>query len=198
MTVARVAPAMGRAVLLLCALLFTTPGIAWAQDSFSWRDIDCPKSRILAWRGLICRESAVTTNQGRIGAFRQWAAFGSGPAGYHVHMFLAEAVNDASLAGDDAMSDFVKWMFGNGTRISGLSAVQRGADADYMTFRDDRMARDCVGFRRLGEFQRQGYVSLTGGILCAPPGTALTPDDVELFIENVRLRPAATTNAVSR
>lgn len=195
MTVGRVRRAMGGGVLLLCALLFTDPGIAWSQDAYSWRDIDCPKSRILAWRGLTCRESGVTTHQGRVAAFRQWAAFGSGPAGYYVHMFLAEAVNGASLAGDDSMSDFVKWMFENGKWIGGLSAVQHSGHADYVTFRDERRGRRCVGFRRLGDSRRHGYDLLTGGILCAPPGTALTEDDVELFIENVRLRPATATAA---
>ena len=184
-------------VLLLSALLLAAPGTAWSQnEAFSWRDIDCPASRILAWRGLTCRESGVTTSQGRIAAFRQWAAFGPGPAGYYVHIFLAEAMNGASLEGDETMA-LVRWMFGHGTSISRLSDVQHGADADYVTFRDDHMARQCVGFRRLGDFRRHGYEWLTGGILCAPPGTALTTEDIELFIENVRLRPAGTT-ATSR
>ena len=197
MSVARVRDTKGSGLILLCALLFTNPGIARSQDSYSWRDIDCAKSRIVAWRGLSCRESGVTTNQGRAAAFRQWSAFGSNPAGFYVHMFLAEAVNGASLDGDDAMADFVTWMFENGKRISGVSAVQRAAHADYVTFRDDRIGRRCAGFRRLGDFRRHGYASLTGGILCAPPGTSLTEDDVELFIDNVKLQPAATA-AVSR
>jgi len=193
---ARRRSAVAGPVLLLWSLLLAAPGTAWPQNAaFSWRDIDCPASRIVAWRGLTCRESGVTTSHGRIAAFRQWAAFGPGPAGYYVHMFLAEAVNGASLEGDETMSDFVKWMVGNGTSISRLSDVQRGGDADYVTFLDDRMTRQCVGFRRLGDFRRHGYERLTGGLLCAPPGAALTTDDVELFIENVRLRPAGTSAA---
>jgi len=185
-------------VLLLGALLLAGPGPAWSQEApAGWREIDCPSSRIVAWRGLTCRESAVTTNQGRLPAFRQWAAFGSGPAGYYAHLFLAEAMNGASFTGDDAISDFVKWMFENGKWIGRLSAVQRAADADYVTFRDDRMVRLCVGFRRLGGLRRHGYEQVTGGILCAPPGTPVTRADIELFIENVRVRPAATV-AVAR
>ena len=178
--------------LLLIGLVAGNPDSAWAQaKTYTWRDIDCPTSRLVTWRGLTCRGTGVVTNESRIGAFRQWAAFGSGPAGYYVHMFLWEAVNGFSyLSGDDTTADFVKWMFENGKSIGHVSTVQRAVDADYVTFTDERMARHCVGFRRLGDFRRSGYDSVTGGILCAPPGTALTTDDIELFIENVRLQPA--------
>lgn len=182
-------------VVLLIALLVAKPAICWAQATkYVWRDIDCPSSRIVAWRHLTCRGTGVVTNESRIGAFRQWAAFGSNPAGYYVHMFLWEAANDFSyLSGEDTTADFVKWMFENGKSVARISSVQRAADADYVTFSDERMARLCVGFRRLGGYRRGGYDSVTGGILCAPPGLELTPDDIELFIENVRLRPAVAS-----
>jgi hypothetical protein len=44
----------------------------------------------------------------------------------------------------------------------------------------------------LGKFQRGGYDSVTGGILCAPPGKAITDNDIALFIDNVRPQQAAS------
>jgi hypothetical protein len=48
--------------------------------------------------------------------------------------------------------------------------------------------RTCIGFRRVGNFQRGGYDSIIGGILCGPSGKKLTDKDIGVFIDNVRLR----------
>jgi hypothetical protein len=180
------------ASLMCFAALLAGAGPAAGQaKQYSWSDTDCRSSRIAAWQGLKCRATNVVTGEGNIGVFRQWAAFGTGWDGYYVHIFVWEAQNTFSYIGaDDTTADFVKWMFGDGKTITQVSPVARHKDADYVTFNDAKLGRTCVGFRRLGKLQRGGYDGVTGAILCAPPGKAVTNDDLALFIDNVRLQPA--------
>jgi hypothetical protein len=182
------------ASLAFFAAFLALAGTASTQTpSYVWEDIACRQSRIVAWPGLKCRATNVVTNDSNIGVFRQWAAFGAGRDGYYVHMFLWEAQNSFSyLAADERTADFVKWMFEHGRSVTEVSAVARYKDADYVTFRDGKQDRRCIGFRRLGNFQRGGYDSVTGGILCAPPGKTITDRDIALFIDNVRLQQVAS------
>lgn len=175
------------------AAFLAIAGTASTQTtSYTWADIDCRQSRIVAWSGLNCRATNVVTTDGNIGVFRQWTAFGTGRDGYYVHMFLWEAQNGFSyLAADETTAEFVKWMFEHGQSVTDVSPVTRYEDADYVTFKDGKHGRRCVGFRRLGKFQRGGYDSVAGGILCAPPGKTITDNDIVLFIDNVRLQQAA-------
>ena len=179
--------------LVLCAAFLALAGTASTQTTtYSWSDVDCRQSRIAAWPGLKCRATNTVTSDGNIGGFRRWAAFGTGRDGYYVQMFLWEAQNEFSYLGaDETTADFVKWMFEDGRSIAGVSSVARYKDADYVTFKDGKQERRCVGFRRLGGFQRGGYASVTGGILCAPSGKAMTDGHIPLFIDNVKLRQAA-------
>ena len=182
------------ASLVFFAAFLALAGTASTQTtSYIWEDIACRQSRIVAWPGLKCRATNVVTSDGNIGAFRQWAAFGSGRDGYYVHMFLWEAQNNFSyLAADETTAQFVKWMFEHGQSIAEVSGVARYKDADYGTFKDGTQGRACIGFRRLGKFQRGGYDSVTGGILCAPPGKIITGKDIGLFIDNAHLHEPAT------
>lgn len=180
-------------ILFAAAFLAPAGTASTRTPSYAWADVDCRQSRIVAWSGLKCRATNVVTGDGNIGAFRQWTTFGTGRDGYYVHIFLWEAQNNFSyLAADETTAQFVKWMFEHGQSIAEVSAVARSKDADYVTFRDGKNARHCVGFRRLGNFQRGGYDSVTGGILCAPPGKAITDKDIALFIGNVRLQEPAS------
>ena len=181
-------------LLAFLAAFLALGGTASAQPpSYAWADVDCRQSRVVAWPGLKCRATNVVTGDGNIGVFRQWAAFGTGRDGYYVHMFVWEAQNGFSyLAASETTADFVKWMFEQGKSISQVSPVARYSDADYVTFKDGEHGRNCVGFRRLGKFQRGGYDSVTGAILCAPSGKAITDNDITLFIDNVRLQQAAS------
>lgn len=180
------------ASFVLFVTFLAVAGTASTQTpSYTWTDVDCSKSRIVAWSGLKCRGTNVVTSDGNIGSFRQWAAFGTGPDGYYVHMFVWEAQNPFSyLAADETTAQFVKWMFEHGQSVTEVSAVARSGDSDYVTFMDSKHGRRCVGFRRLGKFQRDGYDSVTGGILCAPAGETITDKDVALFVDNVRLQGA--------
>jgi hypothetical protein len=174
------------------AALLAGAAMAAAQTkAYTWTDVDCRQSRIAVWSGLKCRATNVVTTEGDIGAFRQWTAFGSGRDGYYVHMFLWEAQNSFSyLSADETTAEFVKWMFEHGKSVTQVSPVARHKDADYVTFTDGERGRLCVGFRRMGTFQRGGYESVTGGILCAPPGKTIIDGDVAPFIDNVKLKQA--------
>jgi hypothetical protein len=172
--------------------LLTGMGMAAAQaNRYSWSDIDCRQSRIAAWPGLKCRATNVVTSEGNIGVFRQWAAFGTSRDGYYVHLFLWEAQNTFSyLSAEETTADFVKWVFEYGRSITQVSPVARYKDADYVTFKDGRAGRACMGFRRVGRPQRGGYESVMGGILCAPPGRAIGDGDISAFVNNARLQSA--------
>ena len=160
--------------------------------TYNWSDINCRESRIVSWPGMTCRSTNVVTTEGNIGAFRQWSAFGTTREGYYAHMFLWEAQNSYSyVSAGETTGDFVKWLFEHGASAMQVSPPTRYKTADYVTFRDGKLGRVCVGFRRMGSFQRGGYDSLTAGVMCAPPGKDLTQNDVGIFIDNVKLQPLA-------
>ena len=177
--------------LACCILLDFAPAMAAAQTrQYIWSDIDCRQSRIAAWPGLKCRATNVVTSEGNIGVFRQWAAFGTSRDGYYAHLFLWEAQNSFSyLSADETTADFVKGIFEHGRFVAQVSPVARYKDAEYVTFKDGKAGRTCIGFRRVGGPQRGGYGSLTGGILCAPPGKTISDVEISVFIDNARLQP---------
>ncbi len=177
--------------LACCILAISCAEQAAAQSrQYAWSDIDCRQSRIAAWPGLKCRATNVVTSEGNVGVFRQWAAFGTSREGYYAHLFLWEAENGFSyLSADETTAEFVKWMFEDGKFIAQVSPVARYKDADYVTFKDGKAARSCIGFRRMGRPQRGGYDSIMGGILCAPPGKPVTAGDTASFIDKARLQP---------
>jgi hypothetical protein len=179
-------PTVWLSCLMLC--------LAWAQAApaqtrtYKWADIDCRQSRIAAWPGLKCRATNVVTNEGNIGVFRQWAAFGDTSEGY-VHMFVWEAQNGFSyLNADQTTPEFLAWMYENGQFAKGFTSPANYRGADYSLFQDSKRGRSCAGFRRLGRPQRGGYESITGGIFCAPPGRSLTTQQIDQFVERVRLQ----------
>jgi hypothetical protein len=180
-----------RSVVWLSCLLLS---LAWAQaapaqtQTYAWADMDCRQSRIVAWPGLKCRTTNVVTNEGNIGVFRQWAAFGQTPEGY-VHVFLWEAQNTFSyLNADQTTPEFLTWMYENGKFASRFTSPDHFHDADVCSFQDDNHGVSCAGFRRLGAPQRGGYHSILGGILCAPRGKSLSSPQIAQFIDRVRLQ----------
>jgi hypothetical protein len=182
-----------RIIIALSCLVVSLAGGATASaqtQRYDWADIDCRQSRIAAWSGMKCRATNVVTSEGNIGAFRQWAAFGTGPDRYYAHLFVWEAQNSFSyVPAEVTTAEFVRWMFEHGKAVTQVSSVARYKNADYVSFRDDNDGRSCVGFRRLGDYQRGGYASVTGAILCAPSGKTITDKDVFLFVDSVRYRP---------
>jgi hypothetical protein len=178
-------------LLMACCILFVLAiKTATAQArQYIWSDMDCRQSRIAAWPGLKCRATNGVTSEGNIGVFRQWAAFGTSRDGYYAHIFLWEAQNSFSyLSADETTADFVKGIFEYGKSIAQVSPVARYKDADYVNFKDGKAGRTCIGFRRIGSPQRGGYDTLTGGILCAPPGKTITDAEVSVFIDKAQLQ----------
>jgi hypothetical protein len=172
--------------LLLC--------LSWAHASpaqtrsYKWSDIDCRQSRIVAPAGLTCRATDVVTNEGNIGVFRQWAAFGNRPEGYE-HVFLWEAENGFSyLNVERTTAEFLGWMYENGRFAGNFTEPVHYHGADYSLFEDGKRGWSCAGFRRLGEPQRGGYRSIAGGILCAPPGKTVTHGQIASHIDRLRLQ----------
>lgn len=176
-------------VFLSCLTLsFAWAGIAPAQTTYNWSEIDCSQSRIASWPGLKCQATNVVIGEGNWGAFRRWSVYGATNEGY-VHVFLWEAKNSFSyLTVDETTAEFLKWMYVNGPSASQFSPVARYHEADYSTFRDDKQAQSCAGFRRFGDPRHGGYEWIMGGILCAPAGRNLTNDQFARFIDKVRLQ----------
>ena len=164
---------------MACCILFVLAIKTAAAQArqYIWLDMDYRQSRIAAWPGLKCRATNVVTSEGNIGVFRQWAAFGTSRDGYYAHLFLWEAQNSFSyLSADETTADFVKGIFEYGKVDRAGLAGRPLQDADYVTFKDGKAGRTCIGFRRVGRPQRGGYDALTGGILCAHRGRpSLTP-----------------------
>ena len=108
------------ASLACCIVVVLGTGKATAQvRQYTWSDIDCRQSRIVAWPGLKCRATNVVTGEGNIGVFRQWAGIGTSRDGYYAHLFLWEAQNGFSyLSADETTADFVKWIFEYGKSIA--------------------------------------------------------------------------------
>jgi VanZ family protein len=177
------------AFMICPGLCFAGAGALQAQTrTYSWSDIDCRQSRIVAAPSMKCRATNVVANEGNIGVFRQWAAFGTATENY-IHVFTWEAQNSFSyLAADQTTAEFLKWMYENGQFATQFSPVAHYHDADYATFRDDKHKLSCAGFRRMGKPQRGGYESITGAIMCAPPGKTLANDDITRFIDRVQLQ----------
>jgi len=174
------------APVLSCMALSFAAGAASPQRSYTWSDIDCSQSRIAAWPGLKCRSTNVVTSESNVGSFRQWAAFGTTREGC-VQLFVWEPQNAFSfVTTEDTTADFLKWMYVNGRQVSQFGPVVRHHDADYAMFRDG--SRNCAGFRRTGAPRRGGYDKIVAGILCAPAGGNLTPDQFVQFIDRVRLQ----------
>ena len=176
----------GRALILSClTLFFVCVAATAAQKSYSWEDIDCSRSRIAAWPGLKCQTTNVVTTEGNVGAFRRWSASGHTREGY-VHLFVWEGQNTYSyVPAEETTGEFVKWMYGSGSPGQ-FSAVFRYHNVDAVSFRDGQFP--CAGFRRVGSPRRGGYDWILGGILCAPPGQALTNEQFGQFIDRVQLR----------
>ena len=67
--------------------------------------------------------------------------------GYYAHMFVWDAQNTFSyVSAEETTADFAKWMFEHGKSVSQVAPVARYKDADYVTFKDDKHGRICVGF----------------------------------------------------
>jgi hypothetical protein len=170
------------------ALALAWAGAAPAQTTYNWSDIDCRQSRIAPWPGLRCKATNIVTTEGNVGAFRRWSAYGTTSEGY-IHLMLWEAKNSFSyVTTEETTADYLKWMHVNGQSASRFSPVARYHDADYSLFRDDKEAQACAGFRRTGSQRRGGYEWILAGILCVPPGTNLSNDQIGRFIDRVRLQ----------
>ena len=185
---------MGLAMKLTVAVGCLTLSLAWAgtapaqTKSYEWSDIDCSRSRIVAWPGLQCKVTNIVTSEGNIGSFRRWAAFGTTREGY-VHIFLSEAQNNFSyVSADETTAEFLKWIYVNGPAAEQFTPVARYSKVDYSMFVDTKQSQSCAGFRRIGEPRRGGYDWIMGGILCAPPGGRMADGQFAQFIERVKLR----------
>jgi hypothetical protein len=181
---------MGRTLFLSSlALSFAWVGAAPAQTTtYNWSDVDCRQSRLAYWPGVKCKTTNVVTTEGNVGSFRRWSAYGTTSEGY-IHIFLWEAQNAFSyITTDETTADFLKWMYENGQSAGQFSPVARYHEVDYSTFRDDKEARTCAGFRRTGNPRRGGYDWVIGAILCAPAGRNLTDEQFARFVDRVRLQ----------
>ena len=164
--------ARGAVLLSLVLGLAGAAAAVAAPKGYEWANIDCREVPLQTWPGLHCKATNIVVNEGNIGAFRRWSAFGNTPNGY-THVFLWQAQNDFSYLGvDEKTADFVKWMYEHGQSTSGYSPIERYKDSDVLMFRDDRNGIVCTGFRRAGPAQRGGYQWIMGAsCVRRPAGT---------------------------
>jgi hypothetical protein len=178
-------------VALLAAISFGVE--SKAQDTIRWSDIDCGQSRIAAPSGLKCRATQDYAGghsgweAGAGGTFRRWTAFGAhGGAG--LFYYLAEATSPgASIMEGASLKQDIRSEMRDSNMIHDFSPLGHRGGVDYMTF-TSASGHACVGIRRYGPSQGDGYQWILYGVRCDPRGRPVTDAEIEGFIASATYR----------
>lgn len=161
-------------------------GAAGAQDTPRWSDIDCAQSRLAVPPGLQCKATQnyaggdnSTGSAG--GTFRRWMA--SGPfSGAGVFYYLAEATSlGASMMEGASLQSDIRSEMKDGNMIHEFSPMGNRGGADYMTFMTGA-GNSCIGMRRYGPSQGDGYKWILYGVRCDPRGRTISDAEIDGFI----------------
>jgi len=159
-----------------------------AQDAYTWSDINCAESRLVALPNGKCRATNIVSggSDGAGGQFRRWSTFSaSGPYAFismhealiaRSHIFTRQTGIEYLKAINAVARDGVE--FGD---------VQRHDGADYYLFKSSAR-NECVGFRRYGPVRGEGYAWIMGGVTCEPNRAPLSKPRVSAFIEAGKVR----------
>jgi hypothetical protein len=167
-------------------------GMAVAQDAPRWSDIDCAQSRLSSPPGLQCRATQnyaggdVSTGSAG-GTFRRFLASGR-MNGAGVFYYLAEATSlGASVMEGASLQKDVRTEMKDGNMIHEFSPMGNRGGADYMTFMTGA-GNACVGIRRYGPSQGDGYRWILYGVSCDPRGKPVTDAQIDGFIAGASYR----------
>ena len=167
-------------------------GMAVAQDAPRWSDIECAQSRLSTPPGLQCKATqnyaggdSSTGSAG--GTFRRWLASGR-MSGAGVFYYLAEATSlGASVMEGSSLQKDIRNEMKDGNMIHEFSPMGHRGGADYMTFMTGT-GNSCVGIRRYGPSQGDGYRWILYGVSCDPRGRTITDAQIDGFIAGAGYR----------
>lgn len=167
--------------------------VAGAQETVRWYGIACGHSRIAVPDGLRCRTTQNYSGGQRGweadagGTFRNWVAQGS-ENGSIVFYYLAEATSSgASIMEGASLQKDIRSEMRDGRMTRDFSPLGHRKGADFMTFTSEH-GHACVGVRRYGPSQGDGFLWILYGIRCAPLGGTLGQAEVDAFIASARVR----------
>lgn len=172
------------------------------QEGFVWSDIDCAKSRIIAPEGLKCR---VTQNYpggrandaaaGGKAIFHAWSTYGKlGDAKYFY--FLSEAISPGTFHRPSKL--LVEIMVNRGAHgedTAYFSQPKATTGGDYVTFTSSKgesyagMLHSCLGIRKLGPAESDGYKWVLYATRCLPGQQTFTEADAIRFLAETGYRP---------
>lgn len=188
---------------VLIGLASTAPLVAvLAQDEFVWSNIDCAESRIIAPDGLKCR---ATQNYpgGRANdaaadgkaIFHAWSAYGTrGDA--KLYYFLSEAISPGTF--HRPTKNLVEIMVNRGEQgedTKHFSRPQKTTGGDYLTFTSSKgesyfgELHSCLGIRKLGQVQGDGYKWVLYATRCVPGQQSMTEADAIRFLAETGYKP---------
>ena len=167
-------------------------GTAAAQETPRWSAIDCAQSKLATAPGLTCKATqsfaggdSSTGNAG--GTFQRWLAEGRmNGAGVFYFMTAATSVG-ASIVENASLVRDIRNEMKDGNMIHEFSPMGNRGGADYMTFMTGA-GQSCVGIRRYGPSQGEGYMWILYGVRCDPRGTAMSDAQVYAFIASANAR----------
>ncbi|MBI3196041.1 MAG: hypothetical protein HYZ40_00750 [Rhodospirillales bacterium] len=185
------------AIRSLCALTVAGLALVWvgtalAQDTPRWSDIDCAQSRLATPPGLQCKATQNYAGGDRSsgsagGTFRRFLASGR-MAGAGVFYYLAEATSlGASVMEGASLQKDIRSEMTDGNMIHEFSPMGNRGGADYMTFMTGA-GNSCVGIRRYGPSQGDGYKWILYGVSCDPRGRTITEAEIDGFISGASYR----------
>ncbi len=185
------------AIRSVCALAAGGFALACAaaavgQETQRWSEVDCAQSRLSVPPGLQCKSTqnyaggdSSTGTAG--GTFRRWLASGR-MNGAGVFYYLAEAtsVGASTMEGSSLVKD-IRTEMKDGNMIHEFSPMGNRGGADYMTFTSGA-GNSCLGIRRYGPSQGEGYKWILYGVSCDPRGRPITEAQIDGFIAGASYR----------
>jgi hypothetical protein len=179
-------------VLAISGLALGWSGTAAPQDAPRWSDVDCAQSKLSVPPGLQCKATQNYAGGDRStgsagGTFRRWLASGQ-MNGASVFYFLAEATSlGASIMEGASLQKDIRNEMKDGNMIHEFSAMGNRGGADYMTFMTGA-GNSCLGIRRYGPSQGDGYQWILYGVSCDPRGRTISDAQIDGFIAGASYR----------
>lgn len=171
--------------LLGICVVWAAPGAA-AQGTYTWGDVDCAQSRLVALPDTSClATNVVNGGQGAGGQFRQWGLKGINP---YISIALHEAMGtNAYIYTKQTGAEYLKAWDRLARESPDLRSPARHGNSDYYLFTSSS-GESCVGFRRYGPTKSGWFAWILMGVKCVPKGATLTVAEATAFIDSVRVR----------
>jgi hypothetical protein len=173
---------------MFAVLIGCTPS-AIAQDTHTWKDVDCAQIRLAAAAGLKCRAEVYSginsSTTAASGTFQQVTAAGTVN---NVKLFyqLHEATSlQSSVTTRSTLAELLRGLSPQAKKASNFSELSTRNGVDFVTFTGSA-GEACIGVRRFGTNTYGGYKWAVYATRCAPPKAAVSDSDISGFIAGTR------------